>query len=61
MTRVRLLKVVVQPVFVVDDGDALSEHPQLPQEVAARDWAAYPDELERRRREAEESLTKPSG
>lgn len=41
MTRLRLLKVLVQPVFVVDDGDSLTERPGNPVEVPASQWRAF--------------------
>lgn len=39
--RVRLLKVIVQPVFVLDDDDELTELTTEPVIVAARDWSEY--------------------
>jgi hypothetical protein len=48
---VRLLKVVVQPVFVVDDGETLAEQVGQPVEVAAGQWRDFaadafgPDEM----------------
>ena len=41
MTRLRLLKVVVQPVFVLDDGDTLTEKVGNAVTVAATDWRAF--------------------
>lgn len=40
--RLRLLKVIVQPVFVLDDGEELTELTTDPVIVAARDWPDYP-------------------
>lgn len=40
--RLRLLKVVVQPVFVVDDGTELREIPTQPVTVSATDWPTFP-------------------
>ena len=40
--RLRLLKVIVQPVFVVDDGDTLTEQVAQPVTVPAAEWADYP-------------------
>lgn len=37
----RLLKVIVQPVFVVDDGENLVEQPAQPVEVAAAEWPTF--------------------
>jgi hypothetical protein len=39
--RLRLLKVIVQPVFVVDDGEFLTEHTAEPVEVPAAEWPTY--------------------
>ncbi len=41
MPKLRLLKVIVQPVFVIDDGDSLTEQAAEPQVVSARDWPTY--------------------
>lgn len=40
--KVRLLKVIVQPIIVVDDGETLSEHAIERQVVAPADWPDYP-------------------
>lgn len=39
--RLRLLKVIVQPVFVVDDGTSLTEHSAQPVTVTAAEWPGY--------------------
>jgi hypothetical protein len=39
--RLRLLKVVVQPVFVLDDGETLTEQPAQPVEVSAAEWPGF--------------------
>ncbi len=41
MKRLRLLKVMVQPVFVVDDGESLSERPAAPVMVPAAVWPEF--------------------
>ena len=41
MTTLRLLKVMVQPVFVVDDGTALRELTAQPVPVPAADWPTF--------------------
>jgi hypothetical protein len=41
MSKLRLLKVVVQPVFVIDDGEHLTEQPAEPKAIASSEWAAY--------------------
>ena len=40
--RPRLLKVIVQPVFVLDDGEHLAELIIDPVVVPAADWPTYP-------------------
>ncbi len=42
MSKLRLLKVIVQPVFAVDDGETLTETPAEPVVVKAEDWPTYP-------------------
>jgi hypothetical protein len=42
--RLRLVKVVVQPVFVLDDGDTIQEMPHPPIEIPAADWPIYSGE-----------------
>ena len=41
---VRLLKVIVQPVFIADDGEHLSELVVEPVTVSAAEWPTYPIE-----------------
>lgn len=41
MPKLRLLKVIVQPVFVVDDGEGLVEHVTQPVEVPAAEWPGF--------------------
>lgn len=41
MSRLRLLKVIVQPVFVVDDGESLNERPAQAITVSPEDWPTY--------------------
>lgn len=42
MSKLRLLKVIVQPVFVLDDGEHLVEQAAEPVAVAPAQWPAYP-------------------
>jgi hypothetical protein len=42
--KLRLLKVVVQAVFVLDDGETLSETTAEPVVVPANEWPTYPTE-----------------
>lgn len=42
MRKLRLLKVIVQPVFVLDDGENLVEQAADPVVVTAADWPSYP-------------------
>lgn len=41
MSKLRLLKVIVQPVFVIDDGESLAEQPAQPVEVSASEWPTF--------------------
>lgn len=41
MRKLRLLKVIVQPVFVVDDGDQLIEQTAEPIVVSPADWPTF--------------------
>lgn len=45
MKRLRLVKVVVQPVFVIDDGESLSEAVGEQVVVPAADLDAFPEKL----------------
>lgn len=50
--RLRLVKVVIQPHFVLDDGEHLTEQVAQAVEVTAADWPTYatdrfPEEVER--------------
>lgn len=40
--KLRLLKVICQPVFVLDDGTNLLEQAAEPVVVSAADWPTYP-------------------
>lgn len=39
--KLRLLKVICQPVFVIDDGESLTEQTAEPVVVSAADWPTY--------------------
>ena len=39
--QLRLLKVIVQPVFVVDDGEHLTEQLAQPVEVSPSEWPTF--------------------
>ncbi len=39
--RLRLLKVICQPVFILDDGEALAEQAADPIVVTAAQWPTY--------------------
>lgn len=41
MSKLRLLKVIVQPVFVVDDGESLTEQPVQPVSVSPEEWPTF--------------------
>ncbi len=42
--KLRLLKVICQPVFVLDDGETLIEQVAEPVVVPAAEWPSYPTE-----------------
>lgn len=54
--RLRLVKVMVQPVFVVDDGKTLTERPAQALPIDAADWPSFPERLEALRIEQEAAL-----
>jgi hypothetical protein len=39
--RLRLLKVLCQPIFVLDDGETLVEQVAQPVEVSAAEWPTF--------------------
>jgi hypothetical protein len=41
MKRLRLLKVIVQAVLVVDDGETLTEQNTQPMTISAADWPEF--------------------
>ena len=41
MSRLRLIKVMVQPVFVLDDGEMISEVEHQPTVIPASEWPTY--------------------
>lgn len=60
-TDVRLLKVVVQPVFVVDDGENLHEVEVQPIKLTAQQWPSFSKlGIEEAKRLVEESLKSQS-
>ncbi|MFL5781797.1 MAG: hypothetical protein ACJ760_10835 [Thermoleophilaceae bacterium] len=54
--RLRLVKVVVQPHFVIDDGDQLEERIGEPVQVPAAEWPEYPRRLDALVAELESAL-----
>jgi hypothetical protein len=42
MSRLRLLKVIVKPVFAIDDGETLTETSAEPIVVMPAEWPTYP-------------------
>lgn len=44
MSKVRLIKVHVQPVFVLDDGENLTDLPHPPITIPAAEWSTYSNE-----------------
>lgn len=54
--KLRLVKVIVHPIFVVDDGETLEEFRNAPSEIPASEWPGFPDRLKRDIAEAEKQL-----
>lgn len=44
LRRLRLVKVVVQPVFVIDDGENITELEHPPVAIPAAEWPTYSSE-----------------
>ena len=44
MKRIRLVKVLVQPVFVLDDGENVTELEHPPVAIPASEWPTYSNE-----------------
>jgi len=44
MKSLRLVKVIVQPVFVLDDGNTITEVDHSPVVIPAADWPTYSGE-----------------
>jgi hypothetical protein len=42
--KLRLLKVIVQPVFALDDGETLTEQPGEPVVVSPAEWPSFATE-----------------
>jgi hypothetical protein len=57
MAKLRLVKVIIQPVFVIDDGDTLIENVAKPVEVSAALWPNVVAALEEERGRMESDLT----
>ena len=58
--RLRLVKVVVHPILVVDDGETLTEFRNQPSEVPAAQWPQFPERLKRDIAEAEAQINAES-
>lgn len=59
--KLSLLKLVVQPVFVIEDGDTREEMTGggpngEPLIISGKEWTDFPKQLEAQRKEAEEKL-----
>jgi hypothetical protein len=59
MKRLRLVKVVVQAHYVLDDGETLTEQVAEPIAVAAAEWPDFPARLEVDRVALEQTLVAP--
>lgn len=58
--KLRLVKVVVHPILVVDDGDSLTEFDNQPSVLPASEWAEFPAKLAADIAEVEKALNEPS-
>lgn len=56
MKRLRLVKVIVHPIFVVDDGETISEFENRPSAIPASEWDAFPEKLKADIAEVESQL-----
>lgn len=54
--KLRLVKVTIQPTFVIDDGETLTEVSGQPILVSASEWPDYPNELRKLMAEREDEL-----
>jgi len=60
--KLRLVKVLVRPVFVTDDGVNLAEVPEEFHEVAGKDWNHdYIDRFYNEMKDTEEKLNELNG
>jgi hypothetical protein len=60
MKRLRLVKVVVHPIFVVDDGESLTEFQNTPSEIPASEWDGFSERLKADIATAETALNRES-
>lgn len=44
MSKLRLVKVAVQPFFILDDGEMITEVDHSPTVIPASEWATYSSE-----------------
>jgi hypothetical protein len=54
--QLRLVKVMIQPIFVIDDGKTLEEQTSEPIVVTSGDWENYPEQLAAQMSELEDRL-----
>jgi hypothetical protein len=59
MKRLRLVKIIVQPVFVIDDGDTLEEVPGNQLVLAPGELDAFPAKFRADMAAAEQTLNQP--
>lgn len=57
--KLRLVKVLVQPVLVEDDGENLTEKTVQPITVPASEWDAYPKKMAEELKRTEAELNAP--
>lgn len=56
MKKLRLVKVIVHPIFVVDDGEQLTEFENTASTIPAVEWPDFPARLQADIAEAEAQL-----
>lgn len=56
MKKLRLVKVIVHPIFVLDDGENITEFENQPSVIPASEWPDFPERLKRDIAEAEAQL-----
>jgi hypothetical protein len=56
MNRLRLVKVIVHPILVLDDGENLTPFDNSPSEIPASEWPTFHERLQADIAAAEEQI-----